>query len=56
MKNSGIWWDVSWNPMTAGVPFWWKGPGSKGVGPYSKDDTDNAIDMMCCHKLPSVQS
>ena len=40
----------------AGVPFWWKGPGSKGVGPYSKDDTDNAIDMMCCHKLPSVQS
>jgi protein gp37 len=38
------------------VPFWWKGAGAKGVGPYSKDDTDDVIDMMCCHELPAVTS
>ena len=48
--------DIYRDCKAAGVPFWWKGPGAKGIGPYGKDDTDDAIDMMCCHGHPSVQS
>ena len=36
------------------VPFWYKGPGSNGVGPFAPSETLEALEMFTSHRMPSA--